>query len=399
MKGGKIVKSGKGGEVVRDVKDVKHGAGGKIVRNVAVMLVSLGILVLLVMYMSGSFHEKIEPGTVKAAREFVGDQPADVVHRIVDTEVVEVVGTVRAERRSDVASKIMAAIEKVDVRAGDRVEKGKVLVRLDDRDAKARLEEANQAVVAAEANLDNARKAFDRQKDLLEKKAGTKQDFDESEARHRVAEADLKRAREAVKGAETNLSLTVIEAPLSGIVVDKLVDVGDTAAPGKPLMTIYDPTAFRLEAAIPEAFSSDVSIGREMKVRLDALDKTVVGEVSEIVPQTETASRSFLVKVHVPEDPRLVEGMFGRLLVPARERVRFCVAQTAVREIGQLRFVSVVRKDGSLDRRQVTLGEHSEMGRVEVLSGLDAGERVVLYGPAPPPMPEPAKDLTGGEAK
>lgn len=372
--------------------------GGKVIKNLVVILVSLGVLLLLILYMSGAFHSKIEPGTVEAAREVVGEQPTDVVHRIIDTEQVEVVGTLRAERRTEVSPKIMAAVEQVNVRAGDRVEKGHVLVRLDDRDAKAQLEQANQTVIAAEANLDNSSKAFQRQKNLLAQNAGTKEDYDAAEAKYKVAQADLKQAREAVNGAKANLSYTVIEAPISGIVVDKLVDVGDTAAPGKPLMAIYDPSAFRLEAAVPEALSADISIGKKLKVKLDALDKTVEGDVSEIVPQAETASRSFLVKVHVPDDPRMVEGMFGRLLIPTRKRVRFCVADTAVRKVGQLRFVNVVGKDGTLERRQVTLGEHSEMGRVEVLSGLDAGERVVLYGPPPPPMPETTRETSGGEA-
>jgi len=373
--------------------------GGKLIKNTILIVVSLGVLLILLLYMSGAFQSKIEPDTIETARESVGDKPTDVVQEIVDTEQVEVVGTLRAERRTEVAPKIMATIEQVNIRAGERVEKGRVLVRLDDRDYQARLEQANQAVVGAQASLRNAKTEYERQKSLLESNAGTQQALDQAEAQYQVSEAEMKRAQEAVKAAQTTLSYTVIEAPINGIVVDKLVDVGDTASPGRPLMTIYDPEAFRLEAAVPEALSSDISVGRKLTVRLDTLNMAVEGEVAEVVPQAETASRSFLVKVDIPEDPRMVEGMFGRLLIPTRKRTRFCVADSAVRSVGQLRFVDVVTESGELERRQITIGAHSEMGRVEVLSGLDAGESVVLHGPPPPPMPTPANDSTGGEVQ
>ena len=85
--------------------------------------------------------------------------------------------------------------------------------------------------------------------------------------------------------------------------------------------------------------------------------------------------------VGIPQAPGgLVEGAFGRLMIPGRDRVRLCLAKSAVREVGQLRFVDVVRDGGALERRQVRLGEHDRLGQVEVLSGLDAGERVVLHG-------------------
>lgn len=358
-----------------------------VLKQGVIVIGSLGALVLILLYMGGAFHDKIEPERLDASRRTLGNQPTDIVHQILDTERVEIVGTLRAERRTEISSKIMASIQEFNARAGGRVEKGVVLVRLDDRDLKAQLEQARQAVAATEAAMKNAEQDFKRNKDMLEQKVISQQQYDAADARLKVAQAELNRAREAVSSAETMLSYTVIESPFAGVVVDKLADAGDTASPGRPLLVLYDPSAFRLEAAVPEALASSLEAGGELTVRLDTLNTRSRGKIVEIVPQAEAASRSVLVKVSVPHDPRMVEGMFGRLLIPSRERIRYCLPLSAVRPAGQLRFVDVVGPDGALERRQIKLGEHSEQGRIEVLTGVEAGERVVLYGPAPPPFP------------
>jgi membrane fusion protein, multidrug efflux system len=354
-------------------------AGGWIVG-----LVALG---LGVAYLSGMFRDKVPPGTVEAEHRTLGEQPTDIVHEIVETETAEVTGTLRATRRTQVSSKILAAILEIRVRAGDRVKAGDVLIHLDDRDARAKLEAARQGVAAAQADLERTRADYERYRGLLDEEIVSRQEFDQKEAAYKVAEAQLRRAREGVSEAETLLSHSVIRAPGDGVVVDKLAEAGDTATPGRPLLNLYDPAAFRLEAAVPEALASGLRLDDALDVRLDVLGATLGGRVEEIVPQAEAASRSVLIKVAVPREDGMVEGMFGRLLIPSRERARFCAPESAVREIGQLRFVDVVDAQGNLQRRQVTLGEHREYGRVEVLSGLEPGERVVLYGPAPPPFP------------
>jgi len=84
----------------------------------------------------------------------------------------------------------------------------------------------------------------------------------------------------------------------------------------------------------------------------------------------------------------MVEGMYGRLLIPTGERKRYCVPLSAVRRVGQLAFVDVATSGGILERRPIKLGEHSEYGRIEAISGVEDGETVVLYGPPPPPFPE-----------
>jgi RND family efflux transporter MFP subunit len=351
--------------------------------------------------MSNAFRDKVQPGEIAPPARTLGDRPTDQVHKVLQVERVQIVGAVRAQRRTEIGARVMATIVEMSVKAGDMVRRDDVLVRLDDRDLRARVAEARQAVNAAEIQARNAEKDYKRFEDLLKQKAISDKEFDDAKARYQTAEAQLSQAREALNAAETALSFTVILAPADGKVVDKFMDAGDTTQPGRPLLAIYDPGHLRLEAAVPETLVLELKVGDQLEMSIDTLPETqakpLVGAIEEIVPQADSASRSVLVKVRVPEGARVIEGAFGRLHIPSRERVRLCVASSAVREVGQLSFVDVVRPDKILERRQIKLGESSPFGRVEALSGLNDGETVVLYGPPPQPMPEGVRLFTGGE--
>jgi len=359
---------------------------GRVIRKTFSIVFSLAVLVVVLVWMSGGFRRKVQPHKVEAEHRRVDGLTTDTVHSVVELETAEAVGTLKAQRRTVVSAKIMATIDEITVSAGDKVRKGQVLVRLDDRDVRARLEQAKKAVEGAQAAAQQAAADLKRYRALLDQKVIPRQTYDQQEARFKIAQAELKRAREAVHEAEVMLSYTVIRSPTDGIVVDKHADVGDTAAPGQPLVTIYDPGALRLEAPVRETLASKIKVGDRLKVKIDALGVTLEGRIDEIVPQAQAQSRSVLVKVALPKTPGMVEGMFGRLLVPTRKRKRYCVPLSAVLRVGQLRFVDVVTTGGILERRPVKLGEHSEYGRIEVLSGLNEGDTVVLYGPPPPPF-------------
>ncbi len=113
-------------------------------------------------------------------------------------------------------------------------------------------------------------------------------------------------------------------------------------------------------------------------VHAQRFNRKVDAEIDTIEPQAEALSRSFLVKASIPRSDDLFEGMFGRLRIPAGERRHLCLATAALEQVGQLEFVEVVHADGALEKRFVKTGRLGMPGRIEVLSGLKAGERVVL---------------------
>jgi multidrug efflux pump subunit AcrA (membrane-fusion protein) len=145
-----------------------------------------------------------------------------------------------------------------------------------------------------------------------------------------------------------------------------------------------------------EELATKLQIGQPLKVYIDALARDFTGEVDEKVPQAEAASRSFLVKVKLPPSEELYEGMFGRLKVPAGRRRHLCLHTGAIRRVGQLEFVVVEDpKTHERERRFIKTGRHGDANHREVLSGLEAGEWVLLLGPESPGGPAEPCPQTG----
>jgi membrane fusion protein (multidrug efflux system) len=340
---------------------------------------ALLVMVMLILWMSGFFAEKIAPGVVpvRAASAPEG-APAAVVEEGVLAVVEEATGTVQAERKTLVSSRILASIASVAVRAGDQVDEGDVLVVLDSRELEARAAEAARAQEGAAAARQKAESDLSRARSLLAGRIISSSEFDQTQAAFKIADAAFERARQALQAAEVNLSYAEIRAPVAGRVVDRFADPGDTAVPGKPLLSLYDPAALRIEAPVREALVSRLHIGDRVSVRLGSEGTPMEGVVDEVVPQAEAGSRTFLVKVGLPRTHGIYTGMFGRVLIPAGERRRVLVAEAAIERIGQLHFASVVDDQRRVTRRLVTLGAPSGDGRIEVLSGLEPGETVLL---------------------
>jgi len=342
------------------------------------VLLGLGAIVVIVLWMSGFFATKIPPGRLEEERAAL---PEGAVTRVVEATVPiveEAAGTVEAERRTMVSSRILATIRTVHVTAGQQVAVGDPLIELDDRALAAAVEQAQRAVDAAAATQARRGSDFERASRLLREGVLSRSEFEQSEAAAKVAVAELESARQALEAATVARSYAVITSPVSGRVVDRLADPGDTAAPGQALLAIYDPTALRLEAPVREALAARLAVGDAVRVRLDGGADTVAAEISEIVPQAEAGSRSVVIKVRLPPRPGLFTGMFGRVLVPVGERKAVVVPLTALEQVGQLTFVTAVDPDRRPSRRLVTLGRELGEGRIEVLSGLQAGEEIAV---------------------
>jgi RND family efflux transporter MFP subunit len=165
---------------------------------------------------------------------------------------------------------------------------------------------------------------------------------------------------------------------MNGIVIDRLVEPGDQSAPGKTLLTLYDPSRLRVEASVRESDIGRLSPGLKLTVVVDALKAERQGTVEQIVPAADPTSRTFLVKVHLPDPAGLFPGMYARLRIPLDERQAVQIPSSAVRRVGQLTLVDVMQ-DGRPRRRAVRLGR-SIGETVEVLAGLEEGEQIALSG-------------------
>jgi RND family efflux transporter MFP subunit len=361
-------------------------------------LAALAALVLVILWMAGAFHAKIEPAQVeRAVASLAPGQRVAEIHRVTENVVETVIGSIVAERKTTVSSKILATIQSIRVSAGSNVREGDLLIELDARSLSSQVQQARDSLSGAQAGLARAEADFKRMKDLMARNVISQSEYDQSQAAYRVAQAEVARASRAKEETEVALTYSQIRSPISGRVVDRLAEPGDTASPGRPLLTLYDPSALRLEAPVREGLATTLKVGDTLKGRIDALNLEVRGRIDEIVPQAETASRSLLVKVGIPRYPGVYTGLFGRLFIPVGRRQRICIPQAAITRIGQLEYVDVAAKDGTLERRFVQTGEHGEGGNVELLSGAQPGEKVVLKGSSTNSLEQHSRNQTEGD--
>lgn len=351
----------------------------RVVVKVVPIILGLAGLALVIAWISGVFETKIPPGETSQITRRLEDQPTDVVHEVTKDYIEEAVGTLKAASRSVISAKILATIEEIHVSAGDFVDEGDLLVTLNTRELDARLSQAREVLAGAQAATREAEGDFARNKRLAEANAISRREFDESDRRLKVASANERRAQQAINEAEVLLSYSKITAPKAGRIVDRTAEPGDTAQPGKPILTLYDSQSLRLETPVLEQLAVKLQVGQKLNVRVDSVNRDFIATIDEIVPQADAASRSFLVKASLPRSEDLYEGMYGRLQIPAGSRRHLCLATSSIRRIGQLEFVDVVLPDGSLQRRLIKTGRLGMPSRIEVLSGLEADDQVVLY--------------------
>lgn len=278
----------------------------------------------------------------------------------------DIMGTVRPKLRASVEAKISARIERLEVTPGQAVKNGEVLAILDAREVQARLDQAR-------ALLSQAEKDFQRLQPLLQSNAISRQDFDAAEAKQRVAKS-------ALSEAETMLAHMKIIAPFDGIITRKLADVGDLAMPGKPLVEIESPTTLRFESDVPEALIDRMNMGLTLPVTLNAVARPVTGTVAEIAPVADPGSRTYLVKLDLPQVAGIRAGQFGRVKVTVGESDVPLAPVSAVKVRGQMEMVHLFA-DGRVQSRIVKTGKQLA-NQIEIISGLDGGETLIIQSSA-----------------
>ena len=349
------------------------------------ILISL-VLTVAVVVTGCSSGRKADASTPEVVRLNIITAKASTV-----PDVLEAVGTVRAFQTSQLSSQATGTITQVRVREGDWVHRGEVLATLDQSAPSAALERtlatevasANE-LAAAESDLTLAESTLARYQTLSEKQIISRQQFDEVKTRQQsaVAHRDMARAAQlqakaAVAEARAVLDFTRIVAPFDGIVTERKLDSGALASPGLPILTVEDVSRYRLEASVNENDLRYVHLGDRIPVAIDALPNTALtGRVVQIVPAADETSRSFVVKLELSGNKDVRSGLFGHAQFSRRRNFALLLPQSAIVNRGQLHAAFVIDQSGIANLRYVTLG-HAFENQVEILAGLQAGERVV----------------------
>ena len=289
-------------------------------------------------------------------------------------------GVVEAVRQTVIAAQVPGAVVGLNVKPGDRVQAGQVLLRLDARAADQTAAAASAQVRAAQAAQEAATREFQRQQQLFEKNYISRAALDRAEAQYKAAQAESAAQLASAGAARSQSDFYVVRAPYAGVIADVAVVLGDMAMPGKPLLTVYDPGALRIKAAVPQTVAARLDAGMQLQGEVPGVAGTIQPVRWQLLPAVDPATHTLELRLDLP--PALkgtVPGMFARAWLPVAGSgdARLYVPAQAVLRRAELTGVYVVAPDGKPLLRQVRLGR-AEGDRVEILSGVAAGERVAL---------------------
>jgi RND family efflux transporter MFP subunit len=282
-----------------------------------------------------------------------------------------VVGTVQARHRAEISTRLMARVTDVPVDLGDQVRGGQILIRLGVEDVEASLTRADAAATAARAAREEASRQAARMDTLLAADAVARVQRDQAHLALAQTESQLAMAEATLREVEAAAGYARIEAPFDGVVVARMVDAGDLAAPGVPLLTIESAGTRDVVVAVPPEAAERLAEGGEIEV-VARDGRTAVGSIRAIAGGADPTTRTVEVRAQISAE--WPTGTSVTAFVPTGERAAVTIPADAVVRRGQLTGVNVVEGEVEL-LRWVRLGRASG-DRVEVLSGLAPGERI-----------------------
>lgn len=335
----------------------------------------LGALVFMLWLADLLHFDKIAPGTVSPKAE-AGKGREYVVREQAFPQELPVMAQVISRTLTQISSQVPGRVTRLYVEAGSRVQQGAPLVALSAKEFQARLRQARAGVSQASAHFTQVSADYRRYQRLLQEGAVSPREFEAMEARYRAAQASLAQAQAQVQEAAALEHYTLVRAPRDGVVAERRTAVGDLAQPGQTLLTLYNPQDLQVEGEVNDEYRSRLTPGMQVGLTVPAANYSGRVALAEIFPISTTPSRTFRVRTERLAIPGLIPGLFARLTLPMGEARGVLIPRAAVRQVGQLTMVEVV-KEGRPSSRLVQLGKEVA-DQVEVLAGLQPGDRILI---------------------
>lgn len=297
-------------------------------------------------------------------------------------ELMSFSGKLEAETHSNLSTRIMGQIAKINVETGQKVNAGQVLVEIHAKDIQAKKAQVKANKLEAEAAYLNAKKDYDRFTVLFEQKSASQKELDDITMQYNMAKARLEAVNEMGVEVEEMLRYTSIKAPYNGVITKKYVNEGDLASPGMPLVAIEKQNEFKVMARIPETEISKIKKNDPVLVQISALgNEKINGFVAEVNPSSQYTGNQFEAKIVLKpageQKDRLFSGMYANVLVEKAGMPSIMIPENVLIHKGQLTGIYTVSQSGTAMLRWVRLGK--TMGdQVEILSGLSDGEKYII---------------------
>ncbi|MBU0992516.1 MAG: efflux RND transporter periplasmic adaptor subunit [Proteobacteria bacterium] len=367
----------------------------------------IGVAAALLILLAAGCKDKIHEGNTSQETRPIVKANTAVAEIVKQPEIYEASGTIQPRTAAVLSAKVMGEIKKILVREGDVVKAGDLLIKIEDsqiaaqlRQAEAALAEANQAAQAAQAGFEAAQasmslaqKTFDRYESLLKNDSVSLQEYDEVKGKHEQATGALAQAKSmrdashnkieqvkaALEAARTTYQDTSITAPYDATVTGKMVNLGDMAAPGVPLLKLEDTGSYEVYMVLPESYIRYVSVGDKLSVVVPSLQSASFDAIIKTInPAADPTIRSFQLKAGLPDVPQIRAGMFARVMIPVGETEIILIPDTALVHHGQLTGAYIVDAEKITHFRLVRTGRVFDT-QVEVLSGINKGDVYITH--------------------
>jgi len=288
-------------------------------------------------------------------------------------------GLVEATRQSTVSAQIGGRVKEINFDVGDRVNKGQVILRIDEREAEQALAGSQAQVMQAQANAQNAKAGYERSKQLFAQKFISQAALDKAQADYKVAMAQAAASAAGVGQASLARGYTAVIAPYAGVVAARMVELGEMVMPGKPLMTGFDPSEMRVVVSVPQYKLAEIGAKPEAKVEVSSLNRWIKAAYSTVQPIADARTHSTQIRVYLPaNEAGVYPGMFVRVHFVVGKASKLVVPASAVLHRSEVVAVYVVDEKGVVKLRQIRVGGLVAEGLIEVLSGLKVGEKVAV---------------------
>ena len=364
-------------------REKENYSGGK--NKKAFIWISIAVLIIIavIIFSTGTFFSSaVEVKLTSALLQSPSQSDA----------ILTASGYVVAQRKAAVASKGTGRLVYLGVVEGDKVKKNEVIARLEDNDIQAQLAESKANLQLNEAQLNEAKNNFDRQKALLKTGGISETDYEVAETNYKKVLAAIELAKAQVQASEVALENMVIRAPFDGTVLTKNADVGEIVAPlaagvnsKAAVVTIADMSSLQVEADVSESNIQKVTNDQACEITLDAYpDYHYAGYVAKIVPTADRTKATVMVKVGFKHyDSRVLPEMSAKVLFlkkdkeqnKSEEKAMLVLPQSAVESINGNQFVFKVRNDKAYEVPVTTGKTYSDY--VEITGGLAKGDQVI----------------------
>lgn len=336
------------------------------------ILLKLGFIILLILILTSCSDSSKKATNVKALK--ITTTP---VSSLKPDQLFSTSGAIEAVKSANISTRLMGYVSKVNVKIGDKVKKGDLLLSINSSDLKAKKGQIKAKILKAKSYFTNAKKDYKRFTQLYKENSASQKELDNITTNYEQAKAGLEAAKQMQKEIDANLAYADIKAPFDGVITGKMIDIGDLANPGMPLLSIENTYNYLVKTYVNENQIDKINKGGAVNLKVKSTNTILMGTISEISISSKSSGGLYEVKISIKNPTNIFSGMFVSVnFLGSSDASTLTIPKSALVQNGQLTGVYTVSLQNTAILRWLRLGK-TYGNAIEVLSGLNKNEKII----------------------